>query len=320
MAHWPWHPLVAPAPPVPPSQPGRRAVAAAPDDGTSREGSLDALLRFRGGESPARVLESDFAAAIARTMRWSRTVCLVFIAVAYAISVVVYATDGLPMSNNWAYLCVSALSLALIPGVRAARALVAEVAATTATALVLFAFDFDGPGGATLLPCSSGAYTPLMLYGALPLVAGVTFAPRWRVYAAMCVAHVARAAVELSPLGPTPALLVFFVSVMGVIVLYVHERHARFHFVRARVTVQLPSLSRARAPARPGPLHQLNAARADHAPCARAGGGALRAVVQTHLCACRARASRTRLLRDECQPPRVCICIRRAPRCVHCRP
>ena len=237
MAHCP---LVAPAPPGPAAQPGEQppAVAAPPDDGTSREGSLDVLLRFRGGESPAGVLESDFTAALARTMRLSRTICLVFLAVAYAVSVAVYAADRLPMRNNWAYLCVSVLSLALIPGVRAARARVAEVAATTATSLVLFAFDFDGPGGATQ-PCTSGEYVPLMLYGSLPLLTGVTFAPRWRVYGAMCVAHVARAAVQLAPLGPTPALLVFFVSVLGGILLYLHERRARFHFVRA--CVHLPT-------------------------------------------------------------------------------
>ncbi len=222
----PWHPLITPAAP----RGGASTTVPAPDNGTASEGSLDALLRFKGGASTAAApLETAFASALALSMRWSRTACLLFLAVVYAAAIVVYAATAAPTPGNWIYLVVSVASVALIPGVRAARALAAELAATAGAALILFAFNFDG--GAVLL-CSTGAYTALMLYAAMPLVAGITFAPRWRVYAAMCTAHAVRGAVELSPLGPPAALLVFAASVFGAILLYLHERRARMHFVR----------------------------------------------------------------------------------------
>lgn len=204
--------------------------------GTPLEESVDALLRFAGGGAAgAARLEAAFIASLARTMRVPRTVCLIFLGITYAAiaASTVYLTSATAVPINWAYLAVSALSFALVPAVRARAACVVDLAAGAGATLALFAFNFDGAAALTGM-CATGRYTDFLLFIALPLVVGVMFAPRWRMYAALCAAHGCRAVAELSVLGVEPPLFVCIACVLGSVLLYLQERRVRVHFVRCR--------------------------------------------------------------------------------------
>lgn len=194
--------------------------------------SLDALLRFRGPRAEAAALEAAYAASHARTMRGPRTVGLVFIALAYAVGIGVYAASNTPFesADYWLYVVMSCACLSLVPLVRARAVWCVDLATCAGAALVLFAFNF---GNKAARMCSTGDYTALMLFVAFPISVGVMCTPRWRFYAAMCAAHATRACVELAPLGVVPRFGVCLSALLGTVLLYVQERGSREQFVSA---------------------------------------------------------------------------------------
>lgn len=212
---------VAPAPAAP--------VAPPPGESSLLDDSLDALLRFTGDARAAAALESAFVAAHARNHRLGRSVCLAFMGAAYALAFIALAVTSTPVPSDWGYLAVAGACFGLVPVVRGRAPLWGVGAGSSAaSALVLFAFNFNG-GAAT--PCSTGRYTDLMMYLAMPLIAGVMFTPRWRLYGVMCVAHAARGAVQLAPLGAMPPLVVGIASCLGCVLAYLQEKRSREHFV-----------------------------------------------------------------------------------------
>lgn len=209
----------------------RRPAGAAPVVGAPAvsEAPLDRLLRFTGGAASS-ALEAAFAAASARTLSASRTVYLLFFAVAWAAVAAVGAetTAGGATALDWAHVAASCVCLALVPAARASRPWVTRIASWIAVEANFLAID----PGVTALATASGRYDSLMLYCAMPLVAGVVFVPGWRVYGVLCLVHAIRAVGVLPAVGAVPPLLVCIACIAAVLVAYLQELRSREHFVR----------------------------------------------------------------------------------------
>jgi hypothetical protein len=204
-----------------PSRP--RAEAPPPD-------ALDALLRFTGDPAACAKLEADFGSYLSVTLGASRMACLTFFCLAFAVYALVGAgTSGTRFDAGYAILigkCI--IFLFLVPTVRAGSARVVHGAVNLAVATNIFGSVIDAPG---LVGCDTGTLGSIILFCAMPLVNGVAFSPDWRVYAAVCLAHGVRAIVQLSPLGVVPTFIACLGALFGAVVSYLHERHAREHFV-----------------------------------------------------------------------------------------
>jgi hypothetical protein len=248
-------PLCGRRAPVAPS--ARKPSVGAVGPGADDNGSA-LLWGGAGGGSAAA-----FIAARAVAMRGRRTAALACLALAYATIVVaaaVAAPGPAPLSDMGVlslYSCMAAACIALMPGVRAASSLHAELAAAAAAALVLFSINV-GNAAAAGGGSGAGQWGPatLMAFAALPLAAPLLLAPRASAYAIMAAAHAARACVELAPLGAVPALGVCLAAIAGAALCALQERGSWEHFVRACVrcgeTCQCCARMRLRAVCRAG--------------------------------------------------------------------
>ena len=265
----------------------RVAAASAPLSGergepekTSRrapEAGLDWLLRFQGNPSATGELECAFEEYRTRALRGHRSALISLLAAANAAALVAGVAQafrsgvpdaGLLGAGYLVHCCLCVLCLALALAVRAVPPRATAVplrwimshAAELGAAACVFGVD---PSGRAPDVCSNTQlqFSGLLLFVGMPLACAVAFAPRWRVYAAICLLHAARAFYELGALGLLPAVFVCLASVIGAAGVYCLERILREHYVRAAAFGCLGTIVRAHplVGISTGNLHSLTA-------------------------------------------------------------
>ena len=212
-----------------------RAAPTAPQPSTrpaaGDAGALDRLLRFTGGAEAAAATEDAFERHIEGVMATGRTAVLAFLCLIYAAVVaVVFATHTVGTSapigaSVVVPVCLFFACAVLIPAVRIQPANAAAsgpgaaaaqgarcaagrdthwyaaLAADVATAVNVLGTnpDYWTRG----MPPDAMSASGLMLFALIP-ICGIGLMPRWRVFAAVCAVHAARAVPVLLPLGPGP--------------------------------------------------------------------------------------------------------------------
>ncbi len=221
------------------ASPAVAAAAAGATPAPPQPAALDALLHFTAGAE----LERGYAQYIAGTLRPARAAALAFFCAAFGVYALVGAGRGgaAALDAGYAVLMLKwIVFLVLAIAVHAGPARVGNAAAAVAALTNIFAVvvDVRALAGGNMAALSNIIVTSIFcicicicIFCAMPLVNGVALSPHWRVYAAACVAHAARAVVELAPLGAVPTLLGALAAIFGAVISYFNERHTREHFV-----------------------------------------------------------------------------------------